>query len=1173
MSGVYAAFLRKEIAAIGGANPLERFVDSPTARIDLSSAHPSGLASLMSGRLTRLSALVRDDLASRLAVRAAENITARANTLKRTRGIFASALAIGTIGWQFEGRDYLLPIIVRPLTIKQVGKDFDLRLVERAKLNPALVRLLANQYQIQLDGEKLISIAFEDGVFRPQTVLERIKGLTAHIEGAKIQNRILVSVFAEVAPQMLVASETLSHPLLDALENSDSHSGQEDEGLVAGLSLANARYILDADEQQQRVIRAVSAGKSLLVHTPAGSGITQTVVNSLAELVTQNKRILVVAPAAATLDAVTARFESVGLHGITVSNSNLVRSAIKSILRFEKAKPAATEEVDEALSKLETVLGNYRAALTEVDPITGKNILEVLNKIAELSMQQTAPQTEVRFSQEIVEKLSDSLTEAAAMIEQIATLGQFSERFSDTPWYGAKLTSVEQSREMLQNATKLKETYLPRLLANADTVFAGTPLPKYQNLRQIGERLNLLLGIRSSLDRFKPVVFQRPIKDLVRATSPDRKLADMSKADRRRLKGLAKEYVRPGANVPDLHSALSEVEEQFYRWHTLVESGIDPQVPAGLDGLLVTWQSASEMMQSLDNVLEPTQAGSLFIMDTVELTKLLERLCEPSPYLENLKDRAELLEAISALGLNDFIADLTERHVATESVKLELELAWWQSALENILLNNKALLGANTDVLGRLEADFKLVDETNQSHNAMLLNWQQANNWNLGISEFNAEAGALKQSLKDQNLSSRSLALIAPNLSKIFAPIWLSSPYLVPEIDSAIKFDAVFILDAASTTLAENIPAILRANQVVAFADEQTQIPTSFDIGIIDGKEVATIKEPSAFQQLATALPVYSLSRRYRPTGLDLAKVVDSNVYAEKLDGYSWAGSFLGNKSVQYKTVEKIQPGEDALITPEVQQPEIAAVVEEVVRHAIASPARSLMVVTANPKQVPALVSAISQSFADRPALANFLIDKAESFQVSTLMDAANTSRDRIIFTPGFEQLGSTKVPGHLLGEISIPSGRVLLSAMIARAREELTIISSLNPEQIEPGNITGAFTFKQLLEQIRDLDRSPGSTEISDYLLLDLSSRLEKQGVQTVLGFSPNLRLIAYSEGTVVGIQTDEDLLGATLRETLRVIPKHLEALSWKYLRILNFDLFADPEAQVAKIKAELGA
>ncbi|MGL1724292.1 hypothetical protein ACSTHF_23440, partial [Vibrio parahaemolyticus] len=73
------------------------------------------------------------------------------------------------------------------------------------------------------------------------------------------------------------------------------------------------------------------------------------------------------------------------------------------------------------------------------------------------------------------------------------------------------------------------------------------------------------------------------------------------------------------------------------------------------------------------------------------------------------------------------------RHVPEDRVGDELEFAWWQSALEHLLRSDRALLGANTSVVDRLERDFRLVDEAHAAAAGPLLAAELAKQWRIGI--------------------------------------------------------------------------------------------------------------------------------------------------------------------------------------------------------------------------------------------------------------------------------------------------------------------------------------------------------------------------------------------------------------------------------------------------------
>src|SRR5665647_3309219 len=75
---------------------------------------------------------------------------------------------------------------------------------------------------------------------------------------------------------------------------------------------------------------------------------------------------------------------------------------------------------------------------------------------------------------------------------------------------------------------------------------------------------------RAALDVFRPLVFERSAADLIAATATqawrDTNGVEMGGALRRRLRKQAKDMLRPGRPVADLHGALEQVQEQREVW-------------------------------------------------------------------------------------------------------------------------------------------------------------------------------------------------------------------------------------------------------------------------------------------------------------------------------------------------------------------------------------------------------------------------------------------------------------------------------------------------------------------------------------------------------------------------------------------------------------------------------
>ncbi|HNP15781.1 MAG TPA: AAA family ATPase, partial [Terrimesophilobacter sp.] len=403
---------REQLEALGGSSPLLHFVDEPHTRIELGATHPGGLAQFITGKTTLLSSLIRDDMALHAAKLAAAEIAAKSTELATTRGIDSVQLGIGIAQWQFEGSDYCAPVLLRPLAIRRYGNDFELRLRGEATLNPALARAMEEQFQIVLDAQGFIALAQQDGAFKPNPVIDRLRGLTQHLEWFNVQPRLVVSSFADVATALVADAADLDHPILDALAGNPNAKWAVEESFVAAetqhpdaRSPETDTLLLDADAEQEDVVAQIAAGNSVAVKTLPGTGGTQTIVNAIGCLLQQNKRVLVVSPRRSSLQGIVQRFGDIGLGGLPVAPATLQRDVIRAIGRNEKAQQPQLGEVDEALVRLRKILLDYRSAVTQVDPVLGVSVLDCLTELSRLALLPEPPTTTARLSRAAVERL------------------------------------------------------------------------------------------------------------------------------------------------------------------------------------------------------------------------------------------------------------------------------------------------------------------------------------------------------------------------------------------------------------------------------------------------------------------------------------------------------------------------------------------------------------------------------------------------------------------------------------------------------------------------------------------------------------------------------------------------------------------------------------------------
>jgi hypothetical protein len=1187
---------RDELSAVGGRSSLLHFADSPRTRIELSTTHPSGLAQFITGKSTLLSSLIRDDLALRSAKVAAGLIASKSLELSTARGIDGVHLGIGIAEWRLGDEEFRAPVLLRPLAIRRHGRDFEVKLKGAAFLNPALERALSEQFQVQLDANAFVALTDDDGTFKPNPVIDRLRGLTSHLEWFSVSPRLVVSSFVDIATGMIADAAHLEHPVLDALAGNPSATWSVQESFVS-VSVENSdkrppqtdTLILDADSEQENVIAHIAAGNSLVVKTLPGTGGTQTIVNAIGSLVGQNKRVLVVGARRATLAGIGQRLADVGLPGAAVSPRSLRRDVIRAISRNEKAKRPIVSDIDDALVRLRKVIVDYRGALGRPDPVLGISVLECVRELSRLSLLPQPPTTTARLSREAVENLASDRHTAARVMVQAANLGEFRYGPGDSPWYGAQFLTGEEAESAHALAKKLWNNTVPRLMERANSLISSTRMRPFTTIHELGVYLRLLTDLRDTLDRFQPMVFDRSISELIYATAPRREHPEMTGANRRRLRSLAKEFVRPGVYVSDMNAALIRIQQQRVLWQRCVSEGVTPEVPVGIADVHAAFHDVELDLQALDKPLGSfTPETALENQPIQTLIPTLHELAADSDVLNNLQERTALMATLRELQLDPLIADLAGRHVSENQVAAELELAWWQSALESLLAADQALLGANTSVLDRLEADFRLVDEAHAASSAQLLGWQLAENWNIGLVDWPEEAQLLKKALRREKITAFDLQTTAPHLSRAIAPVWLASPYEVSQIAHTMPFDTVILVDAGATTLAENVGAIRRARQVVVFGDPVTQTPAAFDTAISEGGDAATdvdeaaaeealesLHENSALARVGSLLPTMTLTRSYRPGGEDLAELVNRRFYGGRIESLPWAGSFLGHGSLSLDYVADGHGMPDGYTgAVESVDAEVARVVDLVLAHAASRPRESLMVITASPLHAVRVHQAVLTAVSSRPELTDFIIgDRPEPFAVMTIDQAVAESRDKVIFSIGFGRTPHGRVLSNF-GVLGRPGGERLLAVAMTRARRSMVIVTCFTSDDIDDSRMShGAVALAEILAEVdARLSDSPVPDD-SDPMLVDLARRLQKRGVRVALGHRGKLGLVASHGGVCVTVETDAVLHRSTLRESLRLRPELLRRLGWHYLRVHSFELFSDPDAVASRIVSVLGA
>lgn len=1218
--------LKKWLSAlkpVTGADTMLRFTKTPEGSIDLTHAHPSGLAQLMAGRRTRLSTLIRDHQQYVVAARASRNLRSKIFELANDRGIEAGYLSAGTVVWTSavggKPQRVSAPVMLTAisLTIRPGEDDYELQLTEQARINPALIRHLKTVHGIVFDVNAVTRMAYSTARFDPQPVLDRLSTLVKPIHGAEVEHNLLVSTFADLAGNLDDPWINEQNAIVASLARAAAGEVKDVPALEPGRfpsvderNPADELLLLDADADQQYVIDAVRAGESLLVSSPPGTGQTQTAINTIGALVDEGKTVLVVGDRRASLNEVAAKFEGLGLESIlfqlsgSATPQQLKGQLVRAIVRNEKSAEPRLGTLHRTLTEHRHALMDHVASLHNVRERWGCSPYQAMQSLAELTSIQPAPATTVRLKRSVLDNIRDR-DELAGRLKRAAELGSFSKASTSSPWHGARLVTRKETEEA-QDLARSVEKKLPVLHGRMKDVADHAEIRLGMNFAEWGSQLRLLVAVRESLDKFTPDIFDRPVHDLISATASSawrrERGVDMPSMQRSRLRRVAKEYVRPGVHISDLHSSLVLVQEQRALWSDYATTQRHPAVPSGLAEISIMYRGLARELKQLGDALRHTAAGGALEKTAYpDLMERLERLVADSQTLKTLPERTLLIENMREHGLGELLADLSEREVPAESVAAELDLAWWQSALEAMISGDDYLAMSDGDALRQLEAEYRLADNAHIASGAGRLRWQLAERWREGIAANPRQADLLRSLLKDGRVTLAALTAQAPALVPMLVPVWSVSPYLMTGLLPAEqKFDAVVILDAEATSLQAVLPAVARAKQVIAFGDDKIASPRTFTVAVerLAAGEPTHQSVESAFSALAGVLPTWRLHSVYRAVDEDLVLQLSKGFYDGGLRRLPEGQSATGLDRallVEYLPDGTGLPSADDEGVESVVA-EVNRVVELVFEHARLRPRTSLAVVTASLRHAARIGEAIRLQLPNYPMLSGFFTAGEESFRVVDLERAQGLVRDHVIFSPGYGRTPHGRAL-HNFGPLSAEGGRAKFALAMTRARQSLHVLTCFKPEDLDRTRLAhGAVDLYELLDREisgnTDLgtpaSRAAASEQAlgADPLVADLGERLRARGARVwhqydgvidVVAAADPLSTMGQDEAEIprpVAIESDgtEQYRQMTVRERSRLRPQLLERLGWRYMPLWTIEVFTDPSACADRIGGYLG-
>lgn len=401
-----------QLVDVGGRNNLLFYRDLRAGTLDLETGRFPAIESLLSGRAVRISSLFPEVEGRKDALRRSRNIHKKARENFEERGIETLHLACGMATWKNPRAQTLpaAPVLLRPAELRPKGAaqdDFELMLTGEMEVNPLLLHVLKSDFERELPLEGLFERL--DGVIDTTWELAEayawLSDKSRAIPGFSVSPRTVLGNFMYAKLPMVRDLEgslplLIKHDLIAAIAgDGDARDRLREKNSRAQVSPEapdeikpeDEFLVLDADASQNLAINRILAGQDLIIKGPPGTGKSQTIANTIASLLAQNKKVLFVAEKRAAIDAVFRRLEAAGLgdmlldvHGGSGSRKQVAENLAKALSAMGTTLLPPTDGLRPELVQARATLRTHAAAMHEKRAPWGISLFEAIDGAAAL---------------------------------------------------------------------------------------------------------------------------------------------------------------------------------------------------------------------------------------------------------------------------------------------------------------------------------------------------------------------------------------------------------------------------------------------------------------------------------------------------------------------------------------------------------------------------------------------------------------------------------------------------------------------------------------------------------------------------------------------------------------------------------------------------------------------
>ncbi len=302
----------------------------------------------------------------------------QANSIFEEQGYPVLYLTIGFLQWsenKSSVKNPKAPLILVPVELKRTGKGRNFSLQWTGDEVFTSITLQAKMKEL---GVQLPEFEMPEDSAGIRDYFKAVTGAIDEKTGWQVLPEICLDLFnfrkfvmyKDLDPATWPEDASPSEqPLIQKIFNPEEpeplDSGFREEEVDLKLTAKDTYHIMDADSSQIAVIEDIKAGRNLVVEGPPGTGKSQTIANTIAELIAQGRSVLFVSEKMAALQVVKSRLDAAGLGELCLevhSNKTRKKAVLEELEKtLSRAAPDSTSPERELaeLEKLKKELNTY----------------------------------------------------------------------------------------------------------------------------------------------------------------------------------------------------------------------------------------------------------------------------------------------------------------------------------------------------------------------------------------------------------------------------------------------------------------------------------------------------------------------------------------------------------------------------------------------------------------------------------------------------------------------------------------------------------------------------------------------------------------------------------------------------------------------------------------------